>query len=221
MYRYFETEIDDVKSDIVKMTVLTRKMISESSNALMEKDAEKAKKVIDYDEEVDKMEILIEEKCTEIILRHHPLAKDLRFVITAIKMANELERISDLAVNIAQRTIEISDKPTLKPLSDISSMFEILNNMILSSLKAFTEKDYELAKKIISTDENLDILKNKIYIEIMEKYIKPDGKNAETGIPLILAAKHIERMGDHCINIAEDIIYMISSKVVKHHYEEF
>ncbi|MEF3279546.1 MAG: phosphate signaling complex protein PhoU [Elusimicrobiota bacterium] len=221
MYRYFENEIEEVKSDIIKMTVLTRKMIQESYDALKEKDVEKAKKIIESDEEVDRLEIIIEDKCTEIILRHHPLAKDLRFVLSAIKMANELERIADLGVNICQRVIEISDRNFFMPLDDIKTMFDIVNNVLFDCLKSFNEKDYELAKKIIIRDEEIDILKNKIYLSIVERYIKKDIQNADAWISLIFVAKHLERIGDHCVNIAEDIIYMISSKTVKHHNEEF
>lgn len=221
MYKYFENEIDDVKSELVKMSVDIKRMISDSFEALKERNITKAEAVIKYDDVIDKMEIELEDKCTEIILRHHPLAKDLRFVIVSLKMTNELERIADLAVNVSERAIEIADKEQLKPLYDISTMFDIINAMISDTVKAFTELDYELAKKVILTDESLNILRDKIYIEILEKYIKLDGKKAEVGLPLIFVAKHFERMGDQCVNIAEDIIYLVSSKVVKHHNEEF
>jgi phosphate transport system protein len=221
MYKYFENEIDDVKAELVKMSIDIKKMISDSFIALKERDITKAEAVIKYDEVIDKIEIELEDKCTEIILRHHPLAKDLRFVIVALKMTNELERIADLTVNVSERAIEIADKEPLKPLYDISTIFDIINTMISDTVKAFTELNYELAKKVILTDESINILRDKIYIEILEKYIKPDGAKAEVGLPLIFVAKHFERMGDHCVNIAEDIIYLVSSKVVKHHNEEF
>ncbi len=220
MYRYFETEMDEIKAEIIRMTILTKRIINEAFDALKERDEKKAREIIQYDDEIDKLEISIEDKCTEVILRHHPLAKDLRFVLMSIKMANELERIADLGVNICQRIIDISNGNFQLPLDDIKTMFELINNVIVDCLKAFNEKDYELAKKIIIKDEELDILKNKISISIIERYIKKDINNVDRWIAVILLSKHLERIGDHCVNIAEDIIYMISSKIVKHHNEE-
>lgn len=221
MYRHFEDELEDIKNSVLKMSTYVMEAIDKSIEALKNRDVVLANKIIEKDNVIDEMEIIIDEKCEEIILRHHPLASDLRFVLATLKLNNDLERIADLAVDIAEKVVEISDKPLLKPLIDIPRLAELVKTMLRNSVEAFTNKNYELAKKVIMADPEVDKLRDAITIEIIEKYIKPDGSSAERGIPLILVARYLERMGDHCVNIAEDIIYMVSAKIVKHRHEEF
>lgn len=221
MYRHFEDELEDIKNSVLKMSYHVTDQIIYSLKALEKKDLKAAERVIEKDALIDEMEILIDEKCTELILRHHPLAKDLRFVLGTLKLNNDLERIGDLAVDIAQRAQEISQYPNLKPYEDLPKLGETVLSMLKNSLEAFTENDYEKAKKVILSDSQVDILRDKITIELSEKIVKSDPSKINVALPLILAARHLERIGDHCVNIAEDIIYMISAKVVKHHHAEF
>jgi len=221
MYRHFEDDIEEIKNSVLKMSYYVTEQIQDSLDALRERNKEKASIVIDKDKIIDEMEIFIDEKCTELILRHHPLAGDLRFVLGTLKLNNDLERIGDLAVDIAFRAKEISEYPQLKPYEDLPKLGEVVLEMLKNSVEAFIKKKYELAKKVILSDSKVDELRDNITIELLEKYIKKDPENAKTSLSLILAARHLERIGDHCVNIAEDIIYIISAKIVKHHHSEF
>ncbi len=221
MYRHFEDELEDIKASVLKMSYHVMEQIQNSLKALFSRDQSLAKKVIEKDAMIDEMEILIDEKCSELILRHHPLAKDLRFVLSALKLNNDLERIGDLAVDIAQRAIEVNEYPPLKPYEDLPKLGEIVIEMLKNSVESFTNKDYTLARKVILSDSKVDILRDKIVIEILEKYIMMEPRKAPISLALILVARHLERIGDHCVNVAEDIIYMVSAKIVKHHHDEF
>lgn len=221
MYRHFEDELEDIKASVLKMSYHVMEQIQNSLKALFSRDQSLAQKVIDKDSMIDEMEILIDEKCSELILRHHPLAKDLRFVLSALKLNNDLERIGDLAVDIAQRVLEIYEYPPLKPYEDLPKLGELVTQMLKSSVESFTNKDYALARKVILSDSQVDILRDRITIEIVEKYMMKEPQKAPISLALILVARHLERIGDHCVNVAEDVIYMVSAKIVKHRHSEF
>ena len=221
MYRHFEDELEDIKNTILKMSAYVEEEIENSIKALKNLDPELAKKTIEKDREIDRIEISVDEKCAEIILRHHPLAGDLRFVLAALKLNNDLERIADLAVDIAERTLEISGRPPLKELVKIPQLAGLVKLMLKNSVEAFTNRDYELAKKVILSDARVNSIREEIMAELTENFIKKDPAAAERALALILISRHLERIGDHCVNIAEDIIYMVSAKIVKHHHEEF
>ena len=145
-----------------------------------------------------------------------PIATDLRFITTGMKINAELERIADLAVNIAQRVLEIEDQPLLKPLIDIPKLSEIAQKMVRGSIDAFIERDEQKAKEVILSDPEADKLRNEIQEELMNKYMLKDGTTATRAIPLLLVARHLERICDHATNIAEDVIYMVRARVVRH-----
>lgn len=221
MYRHFEDELEAIKSSVLKMSYHVMDQIQASLKSLENRDRSLAMRTIEKDRVIDEMEILIDEKCAELILRHHPLAGDLRFVLSTLKLNNDLERIGDLAVDIAQRAIETADHPPIKPYEDLPKLGETVISMLKNSVEAFTEKNYEMAKKVILSDPEVDRLRDRVTIELVEKYVKKDPSRASVSLSLILAARHLERIGDHCVNIAEDVIYMVSAKIVKHHHSEF
>lgn len=221
MYRHFEDELEDIKSSVLKMSYHVMDQIQAALKALEKRDKNMALRTIEKDAIIDEMEIMIDEKCAELILRHHPLAKDLRFVLSTLKLNNDLERIADLAVDIAQRALETAEHPPLKPYEDLPKLGQTVLAMLKNSVEALTERNYETAKKVILSDSEVDRLRDRITIELMEKYIKQQPDKADIALSLILAARHLERIGDHCVNIAEDIIYMVSAKIVKHHHNEF
>jgi len=220
MLRHFDEELQQLKNDILKMGALAQEAIINSVDSLKNRDKAAAQKVIDADREMDKLELFIDDKCLDLIALHQPMARDLRFITTAIKLNAELERIGDLAVDVAQRALAISDKPLLKPLVDIPKLAGVAQRMTGEAIEAFIKGDTELAKKVILSDPEADALKRGVEKELICDYMMKDGSTADRAVPLLLAARHLERVCDHAVSMAEDIIYMVDAKVVRHHPEE-
>ena len=220
MHRHFDEELQQLKNDILKMGALAQEAIINSVDALKGRDKAAAQKVIDSDVEMDRLELVIDDKCLDLIALHQPMAKDLRFITTAIKLNAELERIGDLAVDVAQRALSISDKPLLKPLVDIPKLAGVAQRMISGAIESFIKGDTELAKKVVLSDPEADDLKRAVEKELIFDYMMKDGSSADRAVPLLLAARPLERVCDHAVSMAEDIIYMVDAKVVRHHPEE-
>jgi len=220
MERHFDEELKDLHKDLLKMGVMVQEAIFKSIEALKNRDKAQAKDVIASDDKIDQMELTIDEKCIDLIARHQPMAGDLRFLATSMKINADLERIADLSVDIAQRVLELVDKPILKPLIDIPKLSTIAQNMIRDAIDSFVKKDVELAKKVVLSDPEADKLRNAVQDELVNDYMSKDPKTADRAVALLLIARHLERICDHTTNIAEDVIYMVEGKVVKHHPEE-
>ena len=220
MERHFDEELKGLHKDILKMAALTQEAIYKSIEALKNRDKTQAEEVINKDVAVDELELEIDEKCIDLIARHQPMAGDLRFITTGMKINAELERIADLAVDIAQRVAELVARPILKPLIDIPKLSTIAQDMVRDSIDAFIKKDVELAKHVVLSDPEADKLRNLVQEELINDYMSRDAKTADRAVPLLLIARHLERICDHATNIAEDVIYMVEGKVVKHHTEE-
>ncbi|MBU4305158.1 MAG: phosphate signaling complex protein PhoU [Candidatus Omnitrophica bacterium] len=220
MERYFDEELKGLHKDILAMAIMAQEAIFKSIEALKNRDAQQAKEILDYDDKIDQLELDIDEKCIDLIARHQPMAGDLRFITTGMKINAELERIADLAVDIAERVLELADKPILKPLIDIPKLSTVAQNMIHEAIDAFVKKDVELAKKVVLSDREADNLRNLVQDELINDYMSKDPSTASRAVPLLLIARHLERICDHTTNIAEDVIYMVEGKVVRHHPEE-
>ncbi|HBG61749.1 MAG: phosphate transport system regulatory protein PhoU [Omnitrophica WOR_2 bacterium GWF2_38_59] len=219
MKRYFDDDLKKLNIDILKMAALVEVAIFRSIEALKNRDKELAEYVIKNDQEIDEMELTIEENAIDLLALRQPLARDLRFITTGMKINAELERIADLAVNIAQRVLEIVDKPILKPLIDIPKLNDIARKMVKDVIDAFVNSDEKLAKEVILSDSEADRLRNLIQKELINDYMSKDVSTVTRGVPLLLIARQLERICDHATNIAEDVIYMVQAKVVKHHPE--
>jgi phosphate transport system protein len=220
MERHFDEELKDLHKDILKMAIMAQQAIHKSIEALRNRNKLQAQEVIDSDVKIDELELAIDEKCIDLIARHQPMAGDLRFIATGMKVNTELERIADLAVDISQRVLELVDRPILKPLIDIPKLSTVAQNMVRDSIDAFVKKDIELAKKVVLSDEEADRLRNLVQEELINDYMARDASTAPRAVPLLLIARYLERICDHTTNIAEDVIYMVEGKVVKHHPEE-
>ena len=216
MERHVDQELKSLNQDILKMGAFAEEAIYKSIEALKNRDKALAKSVIDNDNNVDQLELAIDEKCIDLIARYQPMAKDLRFITTGMKINAELERIADIAVDIAQRTLELVDKPLLKPLVDIPKLTSIAQSMVKTSIDAFVNGDIELAKKVMSSDPEADKLRNLIQKELVEDYMVKDCAAVPRAVQLLLIARFLERICDHTTNIAEDVIYMVQAEVVKH-----
>ena len=220
MERHFDLELQELRKDILKMGAFAEEAIYKSVEALKNRDKVLAKSVIDSDSIVDKLELEIDEKCVDLIARYQPMAKDLRFITTGMKINAELERITDIAVDIAQRTLELADKPLLKPLVDIPKLAAVAQNMVKRAIDAFVRGDSDLAREVMLSDPEADQLRDMIQKELVEDYMVKDGSTAPRAVQLLLITRFLERICDHTTNIAEDVIYMVQAQVVKHHSEK-
>lgn len=220
MERYVDQELKELNKDILKMGALAEEAIYKAIEALKNRDKAMAKSVIANDSDVDELELIVDERCIDLIARYQPMAKDLRFITTGMKINAELERIADIAVDIAQRTLEIVDKPLLKPLIDIPKLAAVAYNMIKMSIDAFVAGDIVLAKKVLASDFEANQLRDLIQKELIEQYMVKDGTTAPRAVQLLLIARFLERICDHTTNIAEEVIYMVEAEVVRHHPEK-
>ncbi len=221
MERHFDQELTELKRDLLKMGMLAENSIFESIEALKQLNAPLAEKVIFEDKTVDDLENEIDEKCLALLALRQPMAIDLRLVTMVMKIATDVERIADLAVDIAQRVLDLvaTRKPLLKPLVDIPKLTALAKQMMKDALDSFVNGDADLAELVIILDNEADKLRNAVQKELVEHYMRKDASSASRAVPLLLIARHLERICDHATNVAEDVIYMLKAKVVKHHPE--
>jgi phosphate transport system protein len=220
MERHLDEELKELHREILRMGVLAQEAIYKSIEALKNRDKTEAQEVIGADNKIDGLELEIDERCIDLIARYQPLASDLRFITTGMKINAELERIADLAVDISQRVLELADKPLLKPLIDIPKLGIVAQNMVRDSIDSFVKKDAALARKVVLSDSEADQLRNRVQDELINDYMARDATTASRAVPLLLIARHLERICDHTTNIAEDVVYMVEAKVVKHHRQD-
>jgi phosphate transport system protein len=215
MQRHFHEELDQLKQTLLAMGALVEDQIRRAMQALVDRDDELAKQVIERDRSVNAYDIEVDEKCVELLALHQPAAGDLRFITTAMKIVTDLERIGDQAVNIAQRARELNMEPQLKPYIDLPRMADAAQRMVKESLDAFVARDTELARRVCADDAPVDALNHQIFRELLT-FMMEDPKTIPRAIRLILIARFIERVADHATNIAEMVIYMVDSKMVRH-----
>lgn len=220
MERIFDEELKQLRQYILTMASLVEEAIFKSIEALKQRDKSLAEAVIASDKKIDELENKIDEFCLDLIALRQPVAQDLRFITMAMQSDADLERMADLAVDIAQRAEELIAQPPLKPLIDIPKLAEIAQKMVKEAIDAFINKDVELAKKVVFTDREADALRDLIQKELIYDYMVKDGSTAPRAVPLILVTRHLERICDHATNIAEDVIYMTDAKMVRHHPEK-
>jgi phosphate transport system protein len=215
MQRHFHEELEALKQTLLAMGGLVEDQIRRVMTALLERDNDLAREVIDRDRQVNAYDIEVDEKCVELLALHQPAAGDLRFITTAMKIVTDLERIGDQAVNIGQRTLELNLEPQLKPYIDLPRMAERAQRMVKESLDAFVARDTELARRVCAADEEVDALKEQIFRELLT-FMMGDARTIPRSIRLILISRFLERVADHATNIAEMVIYMVDSKMVRH-----
>jgi phosphate transport system protein len=215
MQRHFHEELEALKQTLLAMGGLVEDQIRRVMTALLERDSELAQEVIDRDRQVNAYDVEVDEKCVELLALHQPAAGDLRFITTAMKIVTDLERIGDQAVNMAQRALELNTEPQLKPYIDLPRMAECSQRMVKESLDAFVARDTELARRVCAEDAEVDALKEQIFRELLT-FMMGDARTIPRAIRLILISRFLERVADHATNIAEMVIYMVDSKMVRH-----
>ena len=216
MERHLDEDLKRLNENILKMAAFVETAIYRSVEAFKNGDSEAAKNVVENDSRIDALENEIEEAAIELLALKQPMAIDLRFITTGMKINTELERIADLAVNIANRVLEIADTPRVKPITNIPVLSKIAQNMVKNAIDAFVNNDENKAKEVILSDPEANKLKQIIQDEILNDYLGKDGTSAPRAIALILVSRHLERICDHATNIAEDVIYMVQARVVRH-----
>ncbi len=220
MLRHLDEELKELHKEILRMAVFAQESIFKSIESLKNRDKYLAQEVINTDNKIDELELAIDEKCIDLIARYQPMAGDLRYIATGMKINAELERIADIAVDISQRSLELIEKPLLKPLVDIPKLSGIAQKMVRDAIDAFVKRDAQLARQVVLADAEADRLRNLVQDELVNEYLARDPKTADRAVALLLIARFLERICDHTTNIAEDVIYMVEAKVVKHHPEE-
>ena len=219
MQRHVDVELARVKDELLKMASLAEAAIGVAVKALVKRDAELARQVVSSDKAINDLEIEIDEMCLRTMALYQPEAKDLRFLAMTLKINNDLERMGDQAVNIAERTLDLLKEPLLKPLIDLPRMAETAQQMVKSSLDAFVRQDVAMARAVCERDDEVDRYDDQIFRELLT-YMMEDPKAITRSVNLILVSRHIERIADHATNVAEDVIYMVQGKTIKHHAQE-
>lgn len=215
MQRHFHEELEGLKQTLLAMGGLVEDQIRRAMRALVERDSDLARDVMERDRQVNAYDLEVDEKCVELLALHQPAAGDLRFITTAMKIVTDLERIGDQAVNIAQRVIELNLEPQLKPYIDLPRMADSAQRMVKESLDAFVARDTALARHVREQDDAVDALKEQLFRELLT-FMMADPKTIPRAIRLILISRFLERVADHATNIAEMVIYMVESKMVRH-----
>jgi phosphate transport system protein len=215
MARYLTRELDKIKKKILYLCAMVEERVHLTSQAVQNKDADIAQKIINSDWEIDEMEVEVEEECLKILALHQPVAVDLRFLVALIKINNDLERIGDQAVNIAERVLTISKRPEMGFVFDYGPMAEKAGAMLKMSLDALVGMDVDLAFKVITLDDEVDDIKTEAYDRV-KAAINKNPERVGYLINLLLISRHIERLADHATNIAEEVIYLIEGEIVRH-----
>jgi len=219
MDRYFDEELNNLKEKLLNMCFFVEKMIEEAIEALKKRKISFIDKVFEKEEKVNLSQIEIDSKALELIALRQPAASDLRFIISVIKMNSDLERMADLAVNIAERAKELLKEPPLKPLIDLPRMATLTQNMLKNAIQSLLDKNSSLARKVCESDNEVDSLNEQIFRELIT-YMLSDPKNINRAIKLILIGRYLERIADLATNIAEDVYYILEGKDIRHHIEE-
>ena len=213
--KHYEQQLRVLKEKLLLMSHKAEQMISDSIRSLVDRRPTLASEVISRDDEIDKLEIEIDNLCYEILALEQPVARDLRFIATALKIVKDIERIGDIAVNIAERALELIQEPELKRLVDLPIMAEAAQKILKESLDAFVNSDAELAEAVITNDNVVDDLYEQMFRELLT-YMLEDTRSISRAIKLIFIAKHLERVGDHSANIAEMVIFLVRGQDIRH-----
>lgn len=213
--KHYEQQLKLLKDKLLLMSHKAEIMISDSIRALVDRRPTLADEVIKRDDELDTLEIEIDNLCYEVLALEQPVARDLRFIATALKIVKDLERIGDIAVNIGERAIELIQEPELKRLVDLPIMAEAAKKILKESLDAFVNSDADQAEKVILNDNVVDDLYEQIFRELLT-YMLEDPRSISRAIKLIFIAKHLERVGDHSANIAEMVVFLVRGQDIRH-----
>jgi len=214
--RHFQEELEALQGRLLEMGGLAEERVSAAVQSLVSRDIAAIERVLYGDEPINALHVEIDNRCFKLFALHQPMATDLRAIVSAVKINTDLERVGDLAVNSAEAAKRYATHPPVKKLIDIPQMGDIAQEMLHDALDAFVRRDTVLAQAVLNEDDRLDGLKTQIFRELLD-YMLKDPTTVEPALDLILVSRHLERIGDHATNIAEDVIFMVSALDVRHH----
>jgi phosphate transport system protein len=217
--RHFQQDLDLLKTRLLEMGGLAEDRVRSAVEALVSRNADAVDRVLAGDGPINQLHIEIDERCFKLLALHQPMAVDLRAIVSAVKINTDLERVGDLAINIAEAARRYMRHPPVKQLIDIPRMATIAQAMLRDALDAYVRRDTALAQAVLNEDDRLDALKTQVFRELLT-YMLQDPTTIEPALDLILVSRHLERIGDHATNVAEDVIFMVSAKDVRHHAQE-
>lgn len=215
VHRHFDEDIRHLTEQLLRLGAMVEDSISDSIRALIDRDSELAEKVIERDLDIDALELRIDQEVLELIAKMQPMAYDLRFVATIMKITPDLERIGDLAQDVCERVLELNREPQLKPMSEMEALARAAQEMVRDSLDAFVRRDAELARKVIDRDDYVDQLTERSFRELLT-YMAETPENVSRAIRLTFIGKYFERIGDSATNICEMVVYLVEGEVIKH-----
>jgi phosphate transport system protein len=218
--KHLHREVDKLKKQLLSLSALVEEAVQRAARSVQERDPQLAKWVIDIDFAIDQREVEIEEECLKTLALHQPVAHDLRFIISVLKINGELERIGDATVNIAERAQYLATVERVDVSFDFGRMSEIAQDMLRRSIDALVNLDAGLAYEVIATDDKVDELNREMY-ELVEDACRQDPEQIRTLTHVLGISRHLERIGDHASNIAEDVIYLVKGEIVRHRSEEY
>ena len=215
MQRHFDQELAQLKEQLLRMGSVVERQIFRAMQSLVERDSELAHGVVVHDHDVNRLDVDLDDACIKLLALHQPTARDLRFITTAMKISSELERMGDLAENIARRAIELNEEPQLKSYIDLPRMGDWTMRMVQECLNAFVNSDSKLARKVCNDDDYVDNLNEQLFRELLS-FMLENPKTITRAIRLTFVAKSLERIADHATNIAELVVYMVEGKNIRH-----
>jgi len=220
MAKHLQREIENLKKKLLALGARVETSVRDATLSIEKRDTALAQKIIDNDIDIDNTEVDIEEDCLKILALHQPVAIDLRFIVTILKINSDLERIGDLAVNIAERAVFLATQPKVNISIDLVDMAHNAQSMLKKSLDALINHDAKLAHKVCASDDIVDGMNRQMYLKVQDAIVK-NPEQISSLIHLLSASRHLERIADHTTNIAEDVIYMIDGQIVRHKTEYY
>jgi phosphate transport system protein len=217
--RHFQEELEQLKTRLLEMGGFAEEQVRLAVKGLVDRDRDLIDRVLRGDDPLNALHIEIDSRCFTLLALYQPMAVDLRAIVAAVKINTDLERVGDLAINIAEAARRYAQHSPVKKLIDIPRMATIAQSMLRDALDAFVRRDVVLAQHVLDEDDKLDSLKTQIFRELLT-YMLQDPATIEPSLDLILISRHLERIGDHATNIAEDVIFMVSARDVRHHADE-
>ncbi len=216
METHLQKELEELKENLLRMAALVEEAIRNAVLSLVKRDSNLAQKTFEGEDRINTMEMAIDDGCLRLLALRQPMAADLRFITSAMKIVTDLERMGDQAVNIAERAISLNQEPLLKPYIDIPRMAEIAQSMVKDVLDAFVNGDSKLARSVCERDDLVDGLNDQVFRELLT-FMSSDPQTITRAVHLMIVCRCLERIGDHATNIAEDVIFMLDARIIKHH----
>ncbi|MGB7620970.1 MAG: phosphate signaling complex protein PhoU [Terriglobia bacterium] len=219
MHRHFEEDLSELKQKLLTMGSLVERALHQSVKALVERDAQLGLQIFDGEEAINLLQIEIDDRAMRLLALQQPMATDLRLIASAVKINNDLERIGDLCVNIVQRVLSLINQSPISPMIDLPRMAALAEKMLHDALDAFVNRNADLARTVLEGDDKVDRFRDDVFQELV-RFMTNHPEAVQRGIDLLLISRNIERVADHATNIAEDVIYVVAGRDVRHHIEE-